>query len=319
MPTSRHREPLLSKPGDGGEDDGERGVSFWLVGALVVGSLVGLFVPMGDPTSGASHTIPPHCKAPTVIKHGRLSFFLGWVSFCAWSISFYPQIFLNYRLKHTNGLSTFYQLMNIAGYAAYSIYNGFFYISPNVQSQFCLQHSGNMNAVRLSDLLFSWHACCLTWVTVSQIVIYNGDKRTGAISFVILICLIALTLFMGSSLPYLYSLGTFKIVVTLIKYVPQAVLNYRRQSTVGWTIHNVLLDFTGGVCSVAQLFIDAGSWALVVSNFPKLGLGLISMFFDCIFFFQHYCLYNRAAGSTELLVEETDEKSRIILPESINV
>jgi cystinosin len=124
---------------------------------------------------------------------------------------------------------------------------------------------------------------------------------------------------MGSSLPYLYSLGTFKIVVTLIKYVPQAVLNYRRQSTVGWTIHNVLLDFTGGVCSVAQLFIDAGSWALVVSNFPKLGLGLISMFFDCIFFFQHYCLYNRAAGSTELLVEETDEKSRIILPESINV
>ena len=231
MPTSRQREPLLSKPGDGGEDDGERGVSFWLVGALVVGSLVGLFVPMGDPTSGASHTIPPHCKAPTVIKHGRLSFFLGWVSFCAWSISFYPQIFLNYRLKHTNGLSTFYQLMNIAGYAAYSIYNGFFYISPNVQSQFCLQHSGNMNAVRLSDLLFSWHACCLTWVTVSQIVIYNGDKRTGAISFVILICLIALTLFMGSSLPYLYSLGTFKIVVTLIKYVPQAVLNYRRQST----------------------------------------------------------------------------------------
>ena len=37
MRASRQEEPLLNKSGDGGGgDDGERGVSYWLVGALLV-------------------------------------------------------------------------------------------------------------------------------------------------------------------------------------------------------------------------------------------------------------------------------------------
>ena len=34
-------------------------------------------------------------------------------------------------------------------------------------------------------------------------------------------------------------------------------MNYIRKSTVGWSIINVLLDMTGGVLSMAQLFFDA--------------------------------------------------------------
>jgi hypothetical protein len=37
-----------------------------------------------------------------------------------------------------------------------------------------------------------------------------------------------------------------------VKYIPQVVLNQRRQSTVGWSIWNVLLDFTGGTLSLVQ-------------------------------------------------------------------
>ena len=38
----------------------------------------------------------------------------------------------------------------------------------------------------------------------------------------------------------------------------QVLLNWRRQSTIGWNIWNVLLDFMGGSLSVAQLMIDSG-------------------------------------------------------------
>lgn len=32
-------------------------------------------------------------------------------------------------------------------------------------------------------------------------------------------------------------------------------MNFRRKSTVGWSIGNVLLDFTGGALSLLQMFL----------------------------------------------------------------
>ena len=34
-------------------------------------------------------------------------------------------------------------------------------------------------------------------------------------------------------------------------------MNFRRKSTIGWHIGNVLLDLTGGIFSLLQMFIDA--------------------------------------------------------------
>lgn len=34
-------------------------------------------------------------------------------------------------------------------------------------------------------------------------------------------------------------------------------MNYKRKSTVGWSIGNVLLDFTGGILSMLQMLINA--------------------------------------------------------------
>ena len=37
----------------------------------------------------------------------------------------------------------------------------------------------------------------------------------------------------------------------------QAYMNFKRKSTVGWSIGNVLLDFTGGSFSIIQMFLLA--------------------------------------------------------------
>lgn len=58
-------------------------------------------------------------------------------------------------------------------------------------------------------------------------------------------------------LDFLYACSYIKLAVTLTKYVPQAYLNYKRKSTVGWSIENILLDFTGGVLSMAQMIFNA--------------------------------------------------------------
>jgi len=103
-------------------------------------------------------------------------------------------------------------------------------------------------------------------------------------------------------------------------------MNYRRQSTKGWSIGNVLLDFTGGSFSLIQMFLQAynngetkqtlsfpirntyvklectqiivlidvsltDKWKFIFGDPTKFGLGVFSIFFDVVFIIQHYCLY----------------------------
>lgn len=42
-------------------------------------------------------------------------------------------------------------------------------------------------------------------------------------------------------LDLLYYLSYLKLVISFWKFVPQAWLNYKRKSTIGWSIHNILL------------------------------------------------------------------------------
>ena len=102
-------------------------------------------------------------------------------------------------------------------------------------------------------------------------------------------------------------------------------MNYRRKSTVGWSIGNVVLDFTGGTLSILQMllqsynngnyiivlsvkkkyhfaashlfptaFCSLDEWGLIFGDPTKFGLGLLSILFDVVFMVQHYGLYRHS-------------------------
>jgi cystinosin len=87
--------------------------------------------------------------------------------------------------------------------------------------------------------------------------------------------------------------GYAKASITFIKYTPQVYLNWKRQSTVGWSLANVLLDLTGGTLSLIQLFIDVVLLKKTLNPVAFI-LSVMSIIFDNIFLFQHYCLYSKA-------------------------
>jgi cystinosin len=90
--------------------------------------------------------------------------------------------------------------------------------------------------------------------------------------------------------------------------MPQVWLNYKRQSTEGWSIGQILLDLSGGILSLLQLVIDASlqpDWTGVVGNPVKLGLGNVSIFFDLIFITQHYLLY-RHSRKVKVAIDDAD-------------
>jgi len=107
-----------------------------------------------------------------------------------------------------------------------------------------------------------------------------------------------------------YTLGYIKLLITFLKYIPQAHLNYKRESTIGWSIHNILLDATGGTLSLAQLFLDsalAGDlWGGTFGNPLKLGLALVTLGFDGIFLCQHY-IWFRGKAPLEVIPESDIE------------
>jgi cystinosin len=54
-----------------------------------------------------------------------------------------------------------------------------------------------------------------------------------------------------------------KLIVTVVKYCPQAVMNYQRKSTTGWSIGTVLLDFAGGIFSLLQMILNSWNYGLI--------------------------------------------------------
>ncbi|ENN75381.1 hypothetical protein YQE_08155, partial [Dendroctonus ponderosae] len=134
---------------------------------------------------------------------------IGWIYFLAWSVSFYPQVYINWKRRSVIGLNFDFLALNIVGFILYSIFNLGLYYIPEIK----------------------------------------------------------------------------------------AFMNYRRQSTSGWSIGNILLDFTGGTLSMLQMILNAynyDDWASIFGDPTKFGLGLFSVAFDIFFMIQHYVLYKHS-------------------------
>jgi cystinosin len=240
-----------------------------------------------------------------------LSITFGWIYFFAWSFSFYGQIIENYRRKSVSGLSFDFEVYNFLGFTSYSIYTIWGYFD----------HDIGTGEVSIQDVIFAVHAWLMTIVTIIQIFIYydrqDPHQKVSYLCITITICLIwgALQIILIEQILGLYDphvkkdqkfifnsviyLGWCKVFISFIKYIPQVMTNWRRKSTKGWNIHNILLDFTGGTFSFGQNIVDTLRHQSVIIhddqsnslNIAKYALSFVSIIFDIIFCIQHFILY----------------------------
>lgn len=236
-----------------------------------------------------------------------LSFIVGWLYFLAWSISFYPQIYTNWRRQSVVGLNFDYVGLNITGFVCYMVYNCGLYFVPKIQEEYFELHPFGVIPVQLNDVVFAVHGSAVTMFTIVQCLIYErGVQRISNVTIFILVFIwggavvsvlrtsLQYSMHPGSLLSCAYYFSYAKLIATLVKYIPQAYLNYKRKSTDGWSIGNVLLDFIGGLLSIVQMLIiayDFNDWTSIFGNFTKFGLGVVSVVFDVLFMAQHYVLY----------------------------
>ncbi|EIE79805.1 hypothetical protein RO3G_04510 [Rhizopus delemar RA 99-880] len=108
------------------------------------------------------------------------------------------------------------------------IFNLSFYFNEAIREEYRRRNNSSENLVQLNDVVFSVHAFLISLFTLFQTYYYKRDHSQH-----------------------------LSKTARLIKYIPQAWINFKRQSTIGWSIHNILLDFTGGALSIVQLVFDA--------------------------------------------------------------
>ncbi|XP_016497443.2 cystinosin homolog [Nicotiana tabacum] len=122
-----------------------------------------------------------------------------------------------------------------------------------------------MIPVAANDVAFSTHAVALTAFTLFQIVIYDrGNQKVSktAIAIVTVAWLsVAVCVFVSfpkhSWLWLVSCFNTLQVVMTIIKYIPQVVMNFRRKSTIGFSIGNILLDLFGGLTNYGQMAVQS--------------------------------------------------------------
>ncbi len=281
----------------------------WTAFLLLGGILLGAILPQNPALPSATWRL--------------LSSIIGYTYFLSWSASFYPQIIMNHERKTTRGLSVDFCVLNVLGYCCYTVYTTTFFWNQRIRDEYKHRFSGEVT-VQGNDVAFALHAVVMATVTLSQIGIYDTfnarppSRRVLAIILsTILFCIgyVCFTWVVKGSidfLGFLYVLGTIKVGVTIGKYVPQALLNKSRQSTVGWNVLNVILDLTGGVLSFIQLVGDCaclGDWSGLFGNPTKLFLSMITIFFDLVFLMQHYFLYADKDSYSQLPLDAQQQPS----------
>lgn len=233
-----------------------------------------------------------------------ISHSLGWAYFVAWTVSFYPQVFLNARRKSVEGLSIDFVSLNVVGFASYAFYATNFFFNEEVREEYRRRNNGNDSSVQPNDVAFAVHALVLTVITFFQTLYYTrapGQRLSPFNRGVLAIMLILISIDLGRAATHrahlidvLYHLGSLKLYVSIAKYIPQAFSNFNRKSTEGWSIGNVLLDFTGGLLSLLQLLMDSyalDDWSSITGNPVKFGLSMLSLGYGLLFISQHYILY----------------------------
>ncbi|XP_062533751.1 cystinosin homolog [Armigeres subalbatus] len=232
-----------------------------------------------------------------------VSLAIGWVYTLCWSSGYYPQILLNYQRKSVVGLSMDFLHINIVGHVCYAIFNSLMIWNSYIEQEYANRHPLGLDPVIGNDVGFSVHASCATGITILQCYIYERNGNTvslaakGVIGFYL--SAILLSACMAASgvihwLDFLYVLSWIKLSTSFVKYIPQAYMNYKRQSTEGFSIVNRISDIAGGLFGVLQMIINAWNfddWHSITGNAVKFALGVISIPFDSLFIFQHYVLY----------------------------
>ena len=189
----------------------------------------------------------------------------------------------------TSGLSPDFTVVNPIGFLALTIWNWGVYFSPVARTEYQNRHHGHQPQISKSDLAFSLHALIASTATLLQVVYYwrknknvqedpadeerrlllKDSSRFGlststlrpSFPISILVAVLVIAAFISAAfvwagkqefLDWLYFVSTIKLIISLVKYLPQILLNYRLKQVSGYA--NGVVNLVSRISSAHHSF-----------------------------------------------------------------
>ena len=198
-----------------------------------------------------------------VYSQNFIANFFVYIANIIFFISFIPQIFINYKLKTTKGLSDLF----ILGYLISSF------------SDFCFIFSSNLPFVyRITSPFYLFFIIIL----VIQRFYYFDYKKDRKFLFLcainILFFLILIFLFLNYSNKIGWFLGWVPIFISLIKKIPQILKIYVKKTVFGFSLLFILINFTGYLFEIVGALILELPVQVIITDFKGVFVYLIFLF-----------------------------------------
>jgi uncharacterized protein with PQ loop repeat len=114
---------------------------------------------------------------------------IGWLYFILWSVSFYPQVIMNYRRQSVVGFNFDYLGYDLVGFISFTMYNCLLYWSPAVFYLYLEKYPGSANPIQFNDVFFCLHAIFIQSINLYQCLTYESNNQKLSI-----VCKIILSL-----------------------------------------------------------------------------------------------------------------------------
>lgn len=236
----------------------------------------------------------------------RVSSIVWAISSACWAVRMIPQALLNHQRKSTEGLSRVGVVIGLASLVSLSVFNLVIYCSERGHETDTAHSDGYLTKAELQDVFCSLLATTATAVTVAQCYTYpprscrvtRATKLTIRGAFVIATAIAA-----GVGLGMFFHLASFQkhlsvleLGTTVAMHAPQLLLNLRRKSTTGWSVHSVHLDTCHRLLSTWLI-----AWIIVTDSPAKLLLAAVGLSVNGVYMVQHYVWYASEIAGHEAL------------------
>ncbi|AMD22542.1 HHL228Cp [Eremothecium sinecaudum] len=235
---------------------------------------------------------------------------LGYLYVGCWSVSMYPPLWNNMKLHHTKAVSKDYVILNSVGYCALilsMLIYALLWADPNSE----VQEEAVQPTLTVFDFWYGIHSWFLNMMLATQVIwgrhLWGFKPEPTRRMKVVYVRLIYLTFMFAAAITinYLYQnwaygrnnvntllycnrLYLIKITMSVVKYIAQIKHNFEHKSMKGFPMLSVMLDALGGIFSLVQLVLQLAkapefTMAVFIANFGKIGIGMVTLFFNFIY------------------------------------
>ena len=215
------------------------------------------------------------------------SFAFGILSIIFYSVVYYPQFYVIYQTKKTDGISIW--MLLLWGQADFISLVGTVILN-----------------LELSLIIIGWYHAIVGLLMTLYTLYYEKDNKVIKYVYVAIYYIInvSVCIYLTVTMLYNYEAGTIIGWVSSVLYIvgrfPQLYLNYRRKTTEGLSILMYVFTILGNTCYLLATITFSIEPDYILTNLPWIVMIIVTVIIDFVVIFQSYYYKKKSESNRKI-------------------